>query len=101
MKRNGLEVSCVNLSCGYYEPHTDNEYTILADLCKCYRFVRHIICCHKETSTHIPETERKPFPGYYELFGTAGYSEKDYIRLSEEYRSEFTKTSRTSHKNKL
>ena len=101
LKRNGLEVSCVNLSCGYYEPHTDNEYTILADLCKCYRFVRHIICCHKETSTHIPETERKPFPGYYELFGPAGYSEKDYIRLSEEYRSEFTKTSRTSHKNKL
>ena len=37
----------------------------------------------------------------YELFGTAGYSEKDYIRLSEEYRSEFTKTSRTSHKNRL
>ena len=32
LKRNGLEVSCVNLSCGYYEPHTDNEYTILADL---------------------------------------------------------------------
>lgn len=82
LKRNGLEVSCVNLSCGYYEPHTDNEYTVLADLCKCYRFVRHIICCHKETSTHIPETERKPFPGYYELFGPAGYSEKDYIRLS-------------------
>ena len=101
LKRNGLEVSCVNLSCGYYEPHTDNEYTVLADLCKCYRFVRHIICCHKETSTHIPETERKPFPGYYELFGPAGYSEKDYIRLSKEYRSEFTKTSKTSHKNKL
>ena len=101
LKRNGLEVSCVNLSCGYYEPHTDNEYTILADLCKCYRFVRHIICCHKETSTHIPETERKPFPGYYELFVPAGYSEKDYIRLSKEYRSEFTKTSKTSHKNKL
>ena len=39
----------------------ENEL-VLADLCKCYRFVRHIICCHKETSTHIPETERKPFP---------------------------------------
>lgn len=101
LKRNGLEVSCVNLSCGYYEPHTDNEYTILADLCKCYRFVRHIICCHKETSTHIPETERKPFPGYYELFGLTGYSKKDYIRLSEEYKSEFTKTSKTGHESKL
>ena len=72
-----------------------------ADLCKCYRFVRHIICCHKETSTHIPETERKPFPGYYELFGPAGYSEKDYIRLSEEKYMGHTKTTKTSSKNKF
>lgn len=62
LKRNGLEVSCINLSCGYYEPHTDNEYTVVADLCKCYRFVRHIICCHKGTSMHIPEAEKKLSP---------------------------------------
>ena len=29
------------------------------------------------------------------------YSEKDYIRLSEEYKSEFTKTSKTGHESKL
>lgn len=62
LKRNGLEVSCINLSCGYYEPHTDNEYTVVADLCKCYRFVRHIICCHKGTSMHIPEAGKKLSP---------------------------------------
>ena len=28
LKENGLEISCINLSCGYYEPHTDNEFTV-------------------------------------------------------------------------
>ena len=78
LKRNGLEVSCINLSCGYYEPHTDNEYTVVADLCKCYRFVRHIICCHKGTSMHIPD-----------------------IRLSEETYMGHAKTTKTSSKNKF
>ena len=101
LKRNGLEVSCINLSCGYYEPHTDNEYTVVADLCKCYRFVWHIICCHKGTSMHIPEAGKKTFPGYYELFGLTGYSEEDYIRLSEEKYMGHTKTTKTSSKNKF
>ena len=52
LKARGLSVSCINLSCGYYEPHTDREYTIWEDLCKCYRFVRHIVCCHKSASPH-------------------------------------------------
>ena len=41
---------------------TFSEYTVVADLCKCYRFVRHIICCHKGTSMHIPEAEKKLSP---------------------------------------
>ena len=82
-------------------PHTDNEYTVVADLCKCYRFVRHIICCHKGISMHIPEAGKKTFPGYYELFGLTGYSEEDYIRLSEEKYMGHTKTTKTSSKNKF
>lgn len=99
-ERNGLEVSCINLSCGYYEPHTDNEYTVVADLCKCYRFVRHIICCHKEPAC-IYRKREKTFPGYYELFGLTGYSEEDYIRLSEETYMGHAKTTKTSSKNKF
>ena len=61
LKRNGLEVSCVNLSCGYYEPHTDNEYTILSDLCKCYRFVpvsyTHLDVYKRQRYTGIPGLE--------------------------------------------
>ena len=101
LKRRGLPVSCANISCGYYEPHTDREYTILEDLHKCYRFVRHIVIAHKTVSIHSPEAEQYPFSGYYELFGLTGYSEEDYIRLSEETYMGHAKTTKTSSKNKF
>lgn len=43
LKENGLDVSCVNVSCGYYNAHTDEEITVKEDLRKCLRFVGHII----------------------------------------------------------
>lgn len=43
LKENGLGVSCINLSCGYYEPHTDEEFTVKKDLLNCLRLVEHII----------------------------------------------------------
>ena len=39
----GLKVSCANMSCGYYEPHTDREYTVIPDLMNCLDLVLHII----------------------------------------------------------
>lgn len=39
----GLKVSCANISCGYYEPHTDHEYTVIPDLLNCIDLVIHII----------------------------------------------------------
>lgn len=43
LKRRGLNVSCANISCGYYNPHTDDEFTRISDLRKCLKFVRNII----------------------------------------------------------
>lgn len=43
LKGKGLGVSCINLSCGYYSPHTDQEYTVKKDLLKALRFVENII----------------------------------------------------------
>lgn len=39
----GVSVSCINLSCGYYDPHTDCEFTHKPDLEKCWAFVCHLI----------------------------------------------------------
>lgn len=55
LKENGLEVSCVNLSCGYYNAHSGEEITVKKDLMKCLSFVEHII----ENCTGIyPHTDR-------------------------------------------
>ncbi len=43
LRSRGVLASCINLSCGYYEPHTDCEFTVKADVQKCYNFVCHII----------------------------------------------------------
>lgn len=43
LRHRGVLASCINLSCGYYEPHTDCEFTVKADVQKCYNFVCHII----------------------------------------------------------
>ena len=55
LKENGLSVSCINLSCGYYEPHTHQEYTVKEDLLNCLDFVMHIIGNCTRVYTHIPE----------------------------------------------
>lgn len=40
---NGLGVSAINMSCGYYNPHTDEEYTDIAELYNCLEFAKDII----------------------------------------------------------
>lgn len=43
LKEQGLKVSCVNMSCGYYRPHTDGEYTVVSELRNCLSFVEWIV----------------------------------------------------------
>lgn len=43
LKNHGLSVCALNISCGYYSPHTDHEVTIFSELENCLHFVEHII----------------------------------------------------------
>ena len=61
LKENGLDVSCINLSCGYYEPHTDNEYTDKKDLLNCLRFIEHIITNCKKVYRHEAKFEERAY----------------------------------------
>lgn len=45
----GLKISCLNLSCGYYHPHTDQEVTDIDELENCQNLVFHMI----ETMTDV------------------------------------------------
>ena len=61
LKEQGLNVSCINVSCGYYEPHTDNEYTDKNDLLNCLRFIEYIITNCKKVYKHEAEVEERAY----------------------------------------
>ncbi len=65
LKENGLSVSAINLSAGYYQPHTDEEIVVKRDVLKCLRFVEHIIdTCGDKVFPHTPQTDY--FGNYWE-----------------------------------
>lgn len=43
LKENGLDVCVANISCGYYNPHTAQEYVDINDVEKCFNLVCDII----------------------------------------------------------
>lgn len=69
LKEQGLGVSCVNMSCGYYRPHTDGEYTVLDELKNCFAFVRWIV----ENVTEVYEHRWDVRYGGGEAFGDYDY----------------------------
>ena len=64
LKENGLSVSAINMSCGYFNPHTDEEITVKRDLEKCWRMVQHIIEDCTEVYPH--EVGDNGLYGYYD-----------------------------------
>lgn len=67
LKDRKLEISCINISCGYYNPHTKNEFTHIGDLMKCLDLVKHVITDCQQVYPHInqPKPVRKPTRGFY------------------------------------
>lgn len=63
LKDNGVNLCMLNISCGYYEPHTCNEFTVFPDLENCLAFVENII----ETCTDVYEHKFE-----YELLQRSG-----------------------------
>lgn len=67
LTERGVGISCLNLSCGYYEAHTDREFTVLSELENCLRFVQHII----ENCTEV-------YPFEYQSYSYGGYYGRSY-----------------------
>lgn len=71
LRENGLGISCINLSCGYYEPHTDKEFTVKTDLLNCLDFVQYVI--ESCTKVYLHEAEYCPH----------GYGMNDYDEMED------------------
>lgn len=64
LKEKGLKVSCINLSCGYYEPHTDGEFTVKKDLLNCLGLIEHII---ENCVSVYPHEDLEYYNGYFDI----------------------------------
>ena len=49
LKKRGLDVSAINLSCGYFAPHSNNEEINMKDLDNCYNLVSEMFKTHGST----------------------------------------------------
>lgn len=67
LTNNGIGLSCINLSCGYYNPHTDQETTVVSDLENARDFVFDIIRNCTEVYRHDPP-KRNYYGGLYQNF---------------------------------
>ena len=88
LKRNGLKVCCCNLSCGYYNPHSDIECTDVNDLHKCLEFVDYILANLTKVYLH---TKKIPVaPQFTLLFDDDDFDDlmdaQDYRRISKSRR---------------
>lgn len=75
---SGIGISCVNLSCGYYDPHTDHEYTKINELYNALAFVWGIVKTLDKVYPHV-----KPKPDYskwYDHYMWPGYRSGGYYR---------------------
>lgn len=74
LKENGLNVACCNLSCGYYEPHTDCEFTIFPELENCYNLVCYMI----ENITSVVEHVQTVYSYHRNKYYDYGYGYGSY-----------------------
>lgn len=63
LKERGLKVCSCNISCGYYNPHTDSEATKVSELRNCFDLVCNIIDNCTSVYPHEYKYERKTY-GY-------------------------------------
>lgn len=79
----GVGISCLNLSCGYYNAHTSEEITILSELENCLDFVKDIIA----TCTDVYPFEHVGWWDYDWYGHRGGKRRKDDYDLEDYYYS--------------
>ena len=76
LSERGVGLSCINLSCGYFDPHSDGEYTVKSDLYNCLALVRHAIATITDVYPHEYVYSYGSYYGY--SYGGYGSSRSSY-----------------------
>jgi hypothetical protein len=81
LKENGLKVSCANISCGYYNPHTDYEFVNINDVENCLNLVLALFMLINDEYPHTRQEKaiisyKYPYAKkYYNSYGWGGYDD--------------------------
>lgn len=75
---NGVGISTLNIACGYYHPHEDEEFTKFTELQNCCDFVEHIIENCVGVYPHTYEAPAYKSYGYGYGYGKYGYYGDSY-----------------------
>ena len=78
LSESGVGLSCLNISCGYYNPHSDEEFTIIDDLLNCFNLICWIIENCQDVYYHTPKV--KSYSNRY-------YSGYDYYGITDTSRT--------------
>lgn len=70
------DVCVANMSCGYYNPHTDEEFVNIDDVVDTYNLCNEIFDRMGDELWRMSEERFEPYYGYgYRGFGTGGYAQ--------------------------
>lgn len=66
-----MDISCANMSCGYYNPHSSSEYVNIKDAINTCRLVKDLVDCLGENSyPHKAEHSYGSYGSYYGGYGS-------------------------------
>ena len=83
-----LQLSGVNLSCGYYKEHTDKEFIVISELQNCLNFMEEILTtipCNKQYDIKLgyyPYNKESMVYGYYDRYYDDFYDDENHDYLS-------------------
>ena len=81
-----LQLSAVNISCGYYREHTDSEYMVISELQNCLNFMEELLKTIPLDKQYEIKIDYKAYNSYYSGgrwpyepdYSSYGYGSKDY-----------------------
>lgn len=73
LTERGVGVACINMSCGYYNPHSDEEFTVISDLLNALDLVEHIITTCTDVYTHKATYSYGGYNGKWSNYYGRGY----------------------------
>lgn len=79
LTERGVGVACINMSCGYYNPHSDEEFTVISDLLNALDLVEHIITVCTDVYAHKATYSYSGYNRKWSEYYGCNYDMDDYM----------------------